>query len=230
MTVAGAEQRPQAGEGIALRLDAQQAIERLREDIEHFAALDPNVAWVRDAVRTRCEEIPENDVTRVTTLAWPSLKAKLLPDVCPLPGPIPIPTIPNFCLNIPKPDSSPGSTPPRPKPWPWFCIQLDDSTPRPFLELRHGLVEGDVLRRLAESELSSGSLTADALRKTARAIADWEYASESAHTREFDRAHDEVKRLTLGGPERKAPSVVAAAVFVGMIAGGAFVIAALYPE
>ncbi|MGW2393986.1 hypothetical protein ACWCYK_31510 [Streptomyces lydicamycinicus] len=188
---------------VSLRLDAQQAFERLQSDIDLFAALDPNIAWIQEALHTRFSELPDEDAIRVTALAWPRIKAMMIPDLIPTPWPPASFPYPGGCGV-----------------WPWWIAALvDGSVPRTIIAIRHGLVEGEALRRRIEEDLA-GPLTADALRKTAKEIREWEYSSDSARTRSFDEARNEVERL-VAGPEDKPWAVLA----VGALAGAAAMMA-----
>lgn len=192
------------GDGITLRLDAQRVHEQVHQDIQHFALLDPDIAWVADNLQGRFDELSPEDSARVTALMWPSFKADMMPDICP---------------------------PHRPFPWggihavltpPFFCIAGGrGSVPHAFVTLRHGLVEGAALREMFEKELSSGSLTADNLLKAASEVRNWELSSESSQTRDFDQARSEVERLA--GPERKIGAVAAGvALGAGAVALGVY--------
>ncbi|MBL1101523.1 hypothetical protein [Streptomyces coffeae] len=193
-------EQAQAG-GIRLWLDSQEALERFQADIDHFAALDPNIAWVQEALMARFEELPEEDAIRVITPMWPQFKAMLMPDICPSPGyPYHPPVHHRMALQ--------------PSVLPWFGALADGSVPRSLVALRHGLVEGEALRRRVEADLE-GPLAADALRNTAKEIKEWEHTSGSAHTREFDVARDELERMVTG-PERKWGLIAVAVVFGGV--------------
>ncbi|MGW2393987.1 hypothetical protein ACWCYK_31515 [Streptomyces lydicamycinicus] len=186
--------------GVSLQLDVQQAFGRLVEDINQFAVLDPDIAWVREAITERLGEIPEEDTVRFVTRVWPHLKALMIPDICPSPWPP---------YHLPHSQLTRSMLP-------WFGAVAIGSVPRSFITIRHGLVEGETLRRRIEEDLA-GPLTADALRKTAKEIREWEYSSDSARTRSFDEARNEVERLA-AGPEDKPAAVVAAAILAGAAA------------
>lgn len=204
MGVTTTGQEPLApGGNIALRLDAQQAFARFVEDIEHFATFDPDIAWVQESLMARFRELPEEDVLRVTALLWPGLKSRMVPDICPPHWP------------WPWPPYLPGRSV-----FPWHNTSTGGSVPRPLINLRHGLIEGQALRRTVETQLNSGALTADSLRKTAQQIREWERSSESARTREFDEAREEVRRITTEGVERKLLVAFASGFVAGAIVAG----------
>ncbi|MBL1101522.1 hypothetical protein [Streptomyces coffeae] len=185
-------------------LDPQEAFERFQADIDHFAALDPNIARVQEALKARFEEIPEEDAIRVMALAWPQVKAILSPVPSPRGFPTP-PGFPPWPLWPPWPPWPPYPPEPPVIP-PWYDVLTDGSVPRSLVALRHGLVEGEALRRRVEADLE-GPLAADALRNTAKEIKEWEHTSNSARTREFDVARDELERMVTG-PERKLVGVL----------------------
>ncbi|MFH8419345.1 hypothetical protein [Streptomyces collinus] len=201
----GAPTQRSDGGGIALRLDAQRVHERVNQDIQHFALLDPDIAWVADNLQARFDELSPEDTARVTALMWPSFKTDMMPDICPPHRPFPWGV---FAALSPLP--------------PFFCIGGGHgSVPNAFVTLRHGLVEGAALREMFEKEISSGSLTAENLLKTATEVREWEHSSDSSQTRDFDQARSEVDRLA--GPERKLGAVAAGvALGAGAVALGVY--------
>ncbi|WP_157840017.1 hypothetical protein [Streptomyces megasporus] len=195
--------------GVSLQLDAQQAFQRWLEDIEHFAALDPNIAWTKQILESRFQDISEDDTIRLAASMWPQFKAMLMPDLCPpwWPG-HPHYTIqePSWQMGIGVPIGMPG----------------EGSVPRTITTLRHGLVEGEMLRRRIEQDLN-GPLSLETLQNTAERIRQWEHSSDSTRTKAYDQAREEVERMTTG-PERK----VVAAFLGGMVLGGAIGLGLIY--
>ncbi|MFF9150457.1 hypothetical protein ACF1BN_37015 [Streptomyces sp. NPDC014861] len=186
---------------VVLVLDVQKALETFLAEIDRFSEMDPDIAWVKQAVDERFAGLPEDDVLRVLAPLWPGFKSMLMPDLCP-------PGWPH------RPPYGPWTA--RAVAYPWAVAEGESSLPPSIASLRHGLVEGARLRRLVESALD-GALSAEALRLTARQIKDWELSSASTRTRDFDEARDELARL-VGGPERKW-GPIALGFVVGLAAG-----------
>ncbi|MFF9150458.1 hypothetical protein ACF1BN_37020 [Streptomyces sp. NPDC014861] len=202
--------------GIGVLLDPQEAFAAFMVEFDTLADLDPDLGWVRQALTSRLEEIPEEDALRVTSLLWPGAKAILLPHPFPWPPvwpPAGFPPLPGY----PPWPLWPSWPPPCPGPLPWLGPLAGGGERAALTALRHGLVEGGALRRQFAADLE-GPLSVRALRDAARAVQDWQYASTSAQTRDFDQSWDELQRMT-AGPERK-PGAAAVGVLLVVAAVG----------